>query len=95
MISNQAIAQEKSTAKLHGKVVDNSSDEVLPGVEVTIQDSETKATTNEKGKYSFESLKAGTYTVTVKAEGYQDWEKEVVVTTEAKELTIKLKPTAS
>ncbi len=93
LIVNQSMAQEKADGKLYGKVVDKSSTQALADVEVKLQNTEKKATTGEKGMYAFKSLKTGTYTVTVDAKGYKDWEKEVKVTAEGKELTIKLKPT--
>jgi hypothetical protein len=98
LISNQAFAQEKDKkeeGKLYGKVVDSSSDKALAEIKVTLQNADQKAKTDKKGMYVFESLEAGTYTVVVKADGYQDWQKEVKVTAKGTMVEIELKPTES
>lgn len=98
VITNQVIAQEKDKGKLYGKVIDKSSDKALSDVQVTIKNNSQKAKmsemTGQEGVYVFKSLEPGTYTATVKADGYKEWKKKVKVTTEEKMLKIKLKPKA-
>lgn len=50
LVSNQAVAQEqeKSNAKLYGKVIDNSSEEALADIEVTLKGVDKKATTDKR-----------------------------------------------
>jgi len=95
LISNQAVAQEKtqSDTKLYGKVIDNSSQEALSDIEVTVKGVDKTATTDQKGMFVVKSLKTGSYTVEVTAKGYQKWEKDVKVNKKGKQLAIKLKPT--
>ncbi|TYP95647.1 Carboxypeptidase regulatory-like domain-containing protein [Fodinibius salinus] len=93
LLSNEASAQEKAEGKLYGQVVEDTSGEAVTGVEITLQGMDKKATTGDKGMYAFKSLKTGTYTVVVEADGYQKWEKEVKVTAKGKRIDIKLKPT--
>lgn len=92
MISNVSFAQQKdvSTATISGKVVKASTNEALSGVEVQLKGLDKKATTDQKGTYSFDGLKPGTYTVVVEAEGYKTWKKEVKLNSEDKTLDIKL-----
>lgn len=96
MLSTQAFAQQKQQSKdgatLSGKVVDASSQQAVNGVDVQIQKLDKKATTDKKGAYSFDSLKPGSYTVTVKADGYKTWSKKVAITKGSKTLDIKLQP---
>lgn len=92
MISNQAVAQERTEATLSGKVVDDSTEQSLSGVEVNIEGMDESATTDSEGNYSFDTLQPGNYTVTVEAEGYESWEKEIEITEESKTLDIRLKP---
>lgn len=49
------------------------------------------ATTGKDGKFKIQNVPSGTYTVTVKADGYKTWTKQVTVTSDSN-LTIKLKP---
>lgn len=93
MVSNQAVAQERTEATLSGKVVDDSTEQSLSGVEINIEGMDESATTDSEGNYNFDSLQPGNYTVTVEAEGYDTWEKEVEITEESKTLDIRLKPT--
>lgn len=96
MVTTPAIAQEdteETEPTLSGKIVDSSTQQTLTGIEVNIQGLNKSATTDEEGKFNFDSLKAGSYTLIVEADGYKDWQKEVEVTKIGKKMTIKLKPT--
>lgn len=56
-------------------VVQDASGAAIPGAEVTLKNPETSFTqttkSNESGVYVFSPIKIGTYTVTVKAEGFE------------------------
>jgi uncharacterized membrane protein len=93
MVSNEAIAQEESQARLWGQVTDSSTDQPVPNVEVMIVDLNESATTDEEGNYSFEMLQPGTYTVSVEADGYESWQQEVeIMQEEETTLDIELNP---
>ncbi|MEL7834072.1 carboxypeptidase-like regulatory domain-containing protein [Fodinibius sp. Rm-B-1B1-1] len=94
IISNEALAQETG-AKLSGQVIDASTQEVLSGVEITVQGEDMQKTSGDDGTFSFKNLKPGSYTVTANAEGYQDWEQEVEVTKKGGALKIEMKPAGS
>ncbi len=96
MVSTPAIAQEnteESEPKLSGKIMDSSTQQALTGIEVNILGMEKTATTDKKGKFSFDSLEAGSYTIIVKIDGYENWRKEVKLPEHGKEMSIELKPT--
>lgn len=90
MVSNRAIAQENVPANLYGTVVDSTM-QPLADIEVRIQGLDKAVTTDEQGRFSFDRLEPGNYTVVVQAPEYQPWSKEVEVTDEGKELQIVLK----
>jgi iron complex outermembrane receptor protein len=92
MASTPVIAQEQSAPPLSGTVIDASTQQALSGVEVEIEGLDQSATTDSEGNFSFENIEPGAYTVTIEADGYEEWEKEVAVTQEEKTLNIKLKP---
>lgn len=90
--SSQAVAQGKSDTKLVGKVVQASSKKDVSGATVTIEGMDKEFTTNKKGMFSIDSLEPGTYTITIEADGYKDWEKEIEVKAKGNTLKAKLKP---
>lgn len=69
-------------AELIGTVVDSSTGEGIEGAEVTISEVEQTAKTDQYGTFTITDLDAGTFIVSVTAEGYQDAEEEVEVTEE-------------
>lgn len=92
MISNHAIAQEKSEAELSGQVVDAATQESVAGADIALHGEGKETTTDEDGSFSFEELEPGTYTVSATAEGYEDWEQEVEVTDQGGSIQIELEP---
>lgn len=92
MVSDQAVAQKSSTAQLLGKVVEANTQKPVSGASVKLKEMDKKATTDERGMYTFNSLKPDTYTVSVTADGYKKWEQEVEVSEKGKALTIQLEP---
>lgn len=67
------VAAQTSMATLRGKVADQQGG-VLPGVTVTVKQTETNTTrtgvTNETGQYYLPNLPAGTYEITVDLQGF-------------------------
>lgn len=77
-------------ANVAGSVVDANSGEVIPNATVTLN--ETSATTDEYGAFIIEDVDAGSYTLTVEAEGYETAEESVEVTEEGANVEIALQP---
>lgn len=83
---------EPQTVTVEGTVVDWTTEDALEGAQVLVVGFKDLTTlTDAEGKFTIESLAAGTYTIKVKLDGYQTWEKEVAVKAD-KKLEIKLKP---
>ena len=100
MLSRQGVAQTteaetraqveaKSVAVLAGMVMDKASQKAISGAEVKI-DGEVVATTNSRGEFVVEGLKQGLHEVTVEAEGYKSWKKEVSIAEKGKKIEVKL-----
>ncbi len=77
-------------AGITGSVVDANSGEAVPNATVTLN--ETSVTTDEYGAFTIEELEAGSYTLTVEAEGYEAAEQSVDVTEEGANVEITLQP---
>lgn len=71
------LLEEVSEGVLSGVVTNGQTP--LEGVEVTIKDSETKCTTDEKGFYEFKELEAGNYTLTFNKTGYRYIEQSDII----------------
>ncbi len=83
-------ADTTSYVSVTGSVVDANSGEVIPNATVTLN--ETSATTDEYGAFIIEDVDAGSYTLTVEAEGYETAEESVEVTEEGANVEIALQP---
>src|SRR5262245_19911186 len=77
-----ASAQAVAVAQLSGTVLDDSGG-ALPGVEVTVTQTDTGMTrfviTGEKGEYVFTNLPVGPYKLTTKLEGFSHFEQTGIV----------------
>lgn len=100
MISQKATAQTtekdvktkveaEAASVLAGHVVDKASQEAVSGAEVKVG-GEMAATTNSRGDFFVESLKPGLHKVTVEAEGYEKWTKDISIAEEGKKIEVKL-----
>lgn len=69
-------SQQAATGKLEG-VVSHGTDEVLHDASVQISGLKLSALTDESGKYSFEKIPVGRYTIRVHMEGFSDETKMV------------------
>jgi hypothetical protein len=78
----RALAQGETTSAIIGEVRDASS-AVVAGATVTITNHETglqrSAQTDDAGRFNFPQLKAGTYSVTVEARGFDSGQHDNVV----------------
>jgi len=77
-----AFAQEGTIA---GTVVDSTTTETIPGVNVVVQELETGAATDAQGAFRITGVPAGSYTLSVSYVGYQ--QKTVAVDVEGGETT--------
>ena len=77
-----AFAQTVAVAQLSGTVLDESGG-ALPGVEVTVMQTDTAMTrfmiTNEKGEYVFSNLPVGPYKLSAKLSGFSLFEQTGIV----------------
>ncbi len=86
-------AQTFSTGQVVGRVTD-PSEAVIPGATVELRDAATgavrTATSNSAGQYAFVLVPPGTYSVTVKAEGFQQAVVQTVVVEVGKSYTVNV-----
>ncbi len=89
--SHAQMGDMPETHKLSGKVVNADNGKALPNIEVDIAQTRFSKETGTDGSYTFSRLPEGTHTVTVKAEGYKSWKKDVTLDEDTR-LKIKLTP---
>lgn len=58
-------AQDKNTGSIQGKVIDGITGETIPGVIVELIPNSTKTSSDLDGKYNFNKLQKGTYSIKV------------------------------
>ena len=91
-----ASAQTVAVAQLSGTVLDESGG-ALPGVEVTVLQTDTGMTrfmiTNEKGEYIFSNLPVGPYKLSSKLSGFSSFEQTgiVLVVGDARSVNVSMK----
>lgn len=86
------IEEQSANYTLSGTVMDVVTEETLSGVEVTLQGEDKSATSNEEGQYSLADLEAGTYTILVEHEGYQEYSHSVEIVDGDVQHEIRLQP---
>lgn len=87
LVSFAAIAQ---SGTLTGKITDNRTGGVLPGVNIYVPELQRGASTNVDGEYNIVSLPYGTYTLRVTSVGYRALSQLVVINSPNNELNIQL-----
>jgi outer membrane receptor for ferrienterochelin and colicins len=93
LLSDFNYAQTGGT--IRGKVIDNSTGEVLPFVNVTISESLLGAATDETGFFIVNNLPGGNYTLLISAVGYKTQrENVIVVPNQTTDLSFSLIPSA-
>lgn len=86
-------AQQKGTSVLKGHVLDEQTDEHLPGVTVSIEGTMRATMTDETGHFSLENVPVGTYIVTTQYLGYTGIKQQVTITqNETKNITLYIIP---
>jgi hypothetical protein len=81
LLPGEALAQGETTSAIIGQVSD-ASGAAVPGATVTIHNTETGlqriATTDDSGRFNFPQLKPGTYSVNVKAQGFDPQQNDAI-----------------
>jgi hypothetical protein len=75
---------------IKGKVIDVTTGEALPGVEVNIEDYKKKAYTDFDGNFVIENVKPGGYDIEISYISYKEIVKAVKVDNSSKELRVEL-----
>jgi iron complex outermembrane recepter protein len=81
-----AIVMVAWTAAVHaqavrGVVKDVQSAKPINGATVLLKEANRMTLTNERGEFSFDPVKSGSYTLQVRFLGYQPWEREYEIPT--------------
>jgi hypothetical protein len=87
------IKVKKETAKtlIKGKVVDNSTGEALPGVEVYVEDVNKQVYTDFNGNFVIENLEPGEYDLNASYISYKEMEQDVKIHSSANPTELQLK----
>lgn len=81
----------QGSAKITGHILDAKTQKALYSANIFLVETEQGSSSNEKGYFEFNNLKAGTYTIKVKFLGYIDAKQLVSVSAgETKNITIEL-----
>ncbi len=83
-------SEDNAVAMVTGTVLDANTGEVIPNATVTLTEAEASATTDENGTFTLEGVEAGSYTLTVEAEGYEPAEQTLDVPEEGANVEITL-----
>lgn len=86
----EAGTNNSSNVLLTGTVYDFSSDELLAGVEVTIEGTDLKTYTDFDGRFTFKNIKPGEYKLVAKYISYNKSIEKIKVENTEREVKIKL-----
>jgi len=75
---------------VRGTVRDKASGAPIPGAEVRLEPAGPAMPTDQAGRFLFEAVPAGTYTLTVFRDGYATWTRSVQVTGETISIVVRL-----
>ncbi len=89
---NPQVANSDSAQAITGTVLDANTGQPVSGATVQLEGQDNSVTTDSDGSFQIENASAGTYTITVTADGYQDYENQIEVGANAQSLTIRLTP---
>lgn len=83
-------SEYKATVELSGIVYDFSSEELLAGVEVTIEGTDMKTYTDFDGQFTFKNIKPGEYKLITNYISYKKGTEIIKVDNTEKDVKIKL-----
>ena len=89
------IVKADSSQNLTGTVVDGTTGKAVSGATVQLQGQNQSATTDSDGSFKIDGVSTGSYTITVTADGYKDFEGKITVGAQMQPLSIKLTPKMS
>lgn len=72
-------AWAQSTASVRGTVTDESTNNFLPGAEISLQGTSYRARSGSDGRYRLDGVPPGTYTLAVSYIGYEDYSHEITI----------------
>ncbi|MFV0418236.1 MAG: TonB-dependent receptor [Dysgonomonas sp.] len=88
-------AQQTQTSSLKGHVLDEQTEEHLPGVTISIEGTMRATMTDETGHFSLENIPVGTYILTTQYLGYSVIKQQVTINkNEIKHITLHITPEA-
>ncbi|MGF1671202.1 MAG: carboxypeptidase regulatory-like domain-containing protein [Balneolaceae bacterium] len=88
----KADAEQFNKTELSGFITDASTGEAVADAEVIILETGDIARSDSEGHFIFTELEAGSYTVEVSLEGYENYSETVEVSEEGTSIEISLKP---
>ncbi len=92
---SQSTLISDSTFSISGTVADFSTNKPVTNATVEIQGQDISVQTNSSGSFELEGLYKGTYTISVTADGYREYDNTLKVDSDSDGITIKLTPTRS
>jgi len=85
--------QQTNLSTLKGHVLDEQTDEHLPGVTLYIENTQRAVMTDETGHFSLDNIPSGTYTLVIRYIGYSTIKQEITIgQNENKNITIYINP---
>lgn len=71
ILMSVSVSAQTGRGRIAGVVIDNVTEEPLPGANIFIEELKQGSVADKKGEFSFSGVPFGTYTLTVKFMGYQ------------------------
>jgi len=88
--TKKEVTSNAATTCIKGKVIDVTTGEALPGVEVNLEDYQKKAYTDFDGNFVIENIKPGGYDLEVSYISYKEIVRKVKVDNSSKDLRVEL-----
>ena len=90
--ANTSDVEIEARTMITGMVTDATTEAPVPFAEIVLNETGTSTTTNENGRFNYSGLEPGSYTLTIRAEGYEASEKDVEVNEEGANINVELHP---
>ena len=90
--ANNTDTEIEARTMITGTVMDATTEAPVPFAEIVLNETGTSTTTNENGRFNYSGLEPGSYTLTIRAEGYEASEKDVEVNEEGANINVELHP---
>ena len=86
------VSEIEARTMIEGTVTDATTEAPIAFAEIVLNETGTLTTSNENGRFNYSGLEPGSYTLTIRAEGYETSEKNVEVTEEGANINAELHP---